>query len=63
MYICVCNAVTERDINQCLNRGGCCSMEDLQRETGVATGCGCCRETAQAMLAGQSLQAGSGAPL
>jgi bacterioferritin-associated ferredoxin len=54
MYICICNAVTERDIDHCVNRCGACSLEDLQRELGVAAGCGCCRETAQAVLAGRA---------
>ncbi len=52
MYICICNAVTERDINRCVANGGACSVEDLQRELGVAAGCGCCRDAAQATLAG-----------
>jgi len=50
VYICICNAVTERDIRQCVSSCGACSLEDLQRELGVAAGCGCCRETAQSML-------------
>ncbi len=49
MYICICNAMTERDINQCVARG-VCSLEQLQCELGVAAGCGCCRSAAEAML-------------
>jgi len=49
MYICICNAVTERDIDQCMARGAC-SIEQLQCELGVAAGCGCCRAEAEAKL-------------
>lgn len=51
MYICICNAVTERDINHCVKNAGACSLEDLQRELGVAAGCGCCRDAAKDVLA------------
>lgn len=50
MYICICNGITERDIEHCMSRGAG-SLEDLQRELGVAAGCGCCREAACATLA------------
>ena len=34
MYICICNAITERDVRECVRRG-CCSMEELSGELGV----------------------------
>lgn len=49
MYVCLCNAVTERDLRECVRRG-CCSMEALSEELGVGTGCGRCRPTATDIL-------------
>lgn len=53
MYICICNAVTERQIRACVDRGAR-SLSDLQLELGVATGCGCCAQTACEYLSGKS---------
>jgi len=55
MIVCVCRRVSDRDIAH--HAGGCAVFEELQIETGVATGCGRCRECAQALFhehAGQS---------
>ena len=49
MYICICNAITERDVRECV-RKGCCSMDELSVELGVGTGCGRCRPTASEIL-------------
>lgn len=49
MYICVCNGVTERDIRS-LIEAGACTMDDLQRELGVAAGCGQCVREAKCLL-------------
>ena len=49
MYICICNAITERDVRECV-RKGCCSMNDLSVELGVGTGCGRCRPAAKEIL-------------
>jgi bacterioferritin-associated ferredoxin len=49
MYVCVCNAITDRDIRKAAEAG----IEDLwtlQRELGVAAGCGSCRDMASAIL-------------
>ena len=54
MYVCVCNAVTERDIGQAVSRG-CDSLLDLREELGVGTCCGRCNECARKVLH-QSLQ-------
>ena len=61
MYICICNAVTERDIEHCVSACGACSVEDLQRELGVAAGCGCCRGAAETALADSRRAAACGA--
>lgn len=41
MIVCLCNRVSDRDIDRAV-RNGCASFEDLQRQTGVGTGCGSC---------------------
>ena len=44
MYICVCNAVTERQIREHLAGATDARMRDLHRELGIATCCRhCCR--------------------
>ncbi|SAI66469.1 bacterioferritin-associated ferredoxin [Bordetella ansorpii] len=51
MYICVCNAVTERQVRACVDAGAT-SLGDLQFELGVASCCGCCAATALEYLPG-----------
>ncbi|WP_260986299.1 bacterioferritin-associated ferredoxin [Bordetella genomosp. 13] len=51
MYICVCNAVTERQVRACVDAGAT-SLGDLQFELGVASCCGCCAATAAEYLPG-----------
>jgi bacterioferritin-associated ferredoxin len=49
MYVCICNAVTDKQIRQAAESG----VEDLwglQRELGVAVGCGSCKEMASEIL-------------
>ncbi len=41
MYVCICNNVTERDIEQAV-RAGARSLDCLARELAVSTGCGQC---------------------
>ena len=43
MYICICNAVTEKAVRECA-RNGACSIDELAYELGVGAGCGRCRE-------------------
>ena len=49
MYICLCNAVTDRDIRAAVESGAC-SLDCLQERLYVSTCCGQCAETAQACL-------------
>ena len=49
MYICLCNAITERQIVQAAQLGAR-SPEDLARELGVGLGCGRCVSCAKALL-------------
>jgi bacterioferritin-associated ferredoxin len=48
MYICVCNAVTEREIRHCAQLG--CSLGDLRERLGVAANCGKCKHAARQIL-------------
>ena len=41
MYVCVCRAVTERQIDEAV-RAGARTFKDLQRTLGVASECGQC---------------------
>jgi bacterioferritin-associated ferredoxin len=49
MYICMCNAITDRDVRECA-RSGCCSLDELSIELGVGTCCGRCRPAAKEIL-------------
>ena len=49
MYVCICNAVTDRQIRQARDNGAC-SVEDLGRELKVATCCGRCADCARKIL-------------
>lgn len=49
MYVCICAAVTDRQLRQAA-RDGACTLDDLAVQLGVGAGCGCCRETAQELL-------------
>jgi len=51
MYICVCNAVSERQVRACV-AAGARTLGDLQFELGVASCCGCCAQMAQEYLPG-----------
>jgi bacterioferritin-associated ferredoxin len=46
MYVCVCNAVSDRQVRAAV-AGGARSLEDLSLALGVGAGCGCCRDAAQ----------------
>ena len=49
MYVCVCNAVTDRQIRQARDNGAT-TMDDLSRELSVATCCGRCEDCARKIL-------------
>lgn len=51
MFICICNAITERQVQSAV-ADGAITMSDLQGQLGVATSCGCCAETAVEYLPG-----------
>ena len=49
MYICLCRAVTDKQIEQAVEDGARC-MEDLQEQLEISTCCGSCAEDAAACL-------------
>ena len=49
MYVCVCNAITDKQIRKAA-ASGVRNVWDLQRQLGVATGCGSCMEAASDIL-------------
>lgn len=49
MYICLCNAITERQIVEAAQEGAR-SSEDLAQELGVGLCCGRCAECAHTLL-------------
>ena len=51
MFICVCNAITERQVQEAVSSGAA-SLSDLESQLGVGGCCGCCRDTAMDYLPG-----------
>ena len=51
MFICVCNAISDRQIKETV-AAGANSLSDLQAALGVATACGCCTDLAISYLSG-----------
>lgn len=49
MFVCICNAVTDREIKETV-AAGASTMGDLQAQLGVATCCGSCTELASSFL-------------
>jgi bacterioferritin-associated ferredoxin len=49
MYVCICNAVTDRQIHAAV-AAGAATLADVSMQLGVGAGCGCCRETAQRLI-------------
>ena len=49
MYVCVCAAVTERQIHQAVQRGAS-RLQDLREDLGVAAECGRCASCAKQCL-------------
>ncbi len=49
MYVCLCKAVTDRQIRETLSSGAC-TFADIRRELGVATQCGKCSQMARSII-------------
>ncbi len=61
MYVCVCNAVTERHIHDAVERG-VRRMRDLRDHLGVAADCGRCASCAHSCLKSALGSQAAGAP-
>ena len=50
MYVCICNAITDKQIRKAA-KAGATDLRALQARLGVAAGCGSCTEAASEILA------------
>ncbi|MCC6202709.1 MAG: (2Fe-2S)-binding protein [Gammaproteobacteria bacterium] len=60
MYLCICNAVTERDVANLVDQG-VTSLGELRSRLRVADGCGGCRDDAEQFLRRQACSRGTNA--
>ena len=49
MYVCICKAVTDKEIRQAVANGAG-NLYELRESLGVASGCGSCADHAQEIL-------------
>ena len=49
MYVCVCNAITDKQIRKAA-ASGVQTVRELQSQLGVAAGCGSCKDAAAEIL-------------
>lgn len=49
MYVCVCRAISDRQIREVLDRGAR-SLHEVQTYLPVASCCGCCEDTAREII-------------
>lgn len=49
MYVCLCSAITDRQINDAVDRG-VHDVKQLEELWGVGAGCGTCRDFAQNLI-------------
>ena len=49
MYICICNAITDRHIETAVSEGAI-TVEDLHRQLSLGSQCGSCKTCAKACL-------------
>ncbi len=57
MYVCLCQAVRDSEIEAAVAEGHG-NLDALAKQLGVGTGCGCCREHAQSLIDQHSAFAG-----
>jgi bacterioferritin-associated ferredoxin len=50
VFVCICNAVTDREIRECAELGAA-TLDDLRVALGVASCCGKCESAAREILA------------
>ena len=49
MYVCICNAITEKEIHSAIDRG-VCDVDEIADQLGAGACCGSCRETTRSIL-------------
>jgi bacterioferritin-associated ferredoxin len=49
MFVCVCHAISDRQIREAVDRGAG-SLSEVQAYLPVASCCGCCTETAKDLI-------------
>ncbi len=49
MFVCICKSVTDKQIRKAAMKGAD-TLYELHQELGVASGCGSCADSAQAIL-------------
>ncbi|MBJ7900208.1 MAG: glycoprotein [Cyanobacteria bacterium RI_101] len=49
MYVCICHAITEKDIQKATDQG-VVSLQELSQHTGVGTQCGACLSHSQEVM-------------
>ena len=49
MYVCVCRAITERQLRQAVSEG-VCTLKELRKELGITRECGQCTSCARQCL-------------
>ena len=52
MYVCVCNALSDREVKRVIAAGRVRSAEDIYAALGCAPQCGACKEELTEMLSG-----------
>ena len=61
MYVCICNAITDKQIRQAAD-AGVRDLWQLQAELGVASNCGSCKEHASEILREKRQEASQSEP-
>lgn len=56
MYVCVCNGVTDKDIQREVD-AGCESLSDITMNTGLGANCGSCVTLAETLIEGMRMKA------
>jgi bacterioferritin-associated ferredoxin len=55
LYVCICNAITEREVNDAIDAGAT-TVKALNRQLGVGAQCGACVSCAKECLSKRQMQ-------
>ena len=59
MFVCLCKAITDREIHEAVDAGAVGHVDDLEQLCGVGSGCGTCRPTAQELIDARLTETGA----